>query len=129
MPLMSKNFKKDEKNSDATTININWRTIRAIRFGCNVPLNPRSSKGHSYIFIPTDYFTKWQETISLRKNDSKQLIIFLNENILSRFNVLEKFITINDSFFIGYKFTIFCGEYGIIMGQSSNYYPQGNSLV
>jgi hypothetical protein len=31
--------------------------------------------------------------------------------------------------FIGSKFKKFYGEYGIIMGQSSNYYPQGKGLV
>ena len=27
------------------------------------------------------------------------------------------------------KFTEFCGEYDIVMGKSSNYYPQGNGLA
>jgi transposase InsO family protein len=57
------------------------------------------------------------------------LIKFLKDNILSRFGVPDKFITDNGSIFIGSKFTEFCGEYGIIMGQSSNYYPQGNGLA
>jgi hypothetical protein len=47
---------------------------------------------------------------------------------LSRFGVPEKFITDNGSIFMRSKFTNFCGEYGIIMGKSSNYYPQGNGL-
>jgi hypothetical protein len=40
----------------------------------------------------------------LKKVDSEQLIIFLKDNILSRFGVLEKFITDNGSIFIGSKF-------------------------
>jgi hypothetical protein len=43
--------------------------------------------------------------------------------------VPKKFIINNGSIFIGSKFTNFCGEYGIIMGQSSNYYPQGNGMA
>jgi hypothetical protein len=35
----------------------------------------------------------------------------------------------NGSIFIGSKFTEFCGEYGISMVQSLNYYPRGNGLV
>jgi hypothetical protein len=54
---------------------------------------------------------------------------FLKENILSRFGIQEKFITDNGSIFIGSKFTEFCGEYGIFMGKSSSYYPQGNGLA
>jgi hypothetical protein len=93
-----------------------------------VPINPKYSKGDSYIITTTDYFTKWQEVVSLRNIDSKQLILFLKDISLSRFGVLEKFITYNGSILIGYKFINFCGEYGIIMGQSSNCYPQRNSL-
>jgi hypothetical protein len=93
------------------------------------PINLKSSKGHSYILTTTYYFTKWKEAVALKKVDSDELIRFLKENILARFGVPEKFITDNGSIFIGSKFTKFCGEFGIIMGQSSNYYPQGNGLV
>jgi transposase InsO family protein len=67
--------------------------------------------------------------VALKKVDSEELIKFLKDNILSRFDVPEKFITDNGSIFIGSKFTEFCGEYGIVMGKSSNYYPQGNGLA
>jgi hypothetical protein len=92
------------------------------------PINKNSSKGNIYILTTTDYFTKWKEAIALKKVDYDELIKFLKDNILSGFGVLEKFITDNGSIFIGSKFTKFCGEYGIVMGQSSNYYPQGNGL-
>jgi len=93
------------------------------------PINPNSSKGHMYILTATYYFTKWLEAMELKKVDSKELIKFLKDNILSRFSVPDKFITDNGLIFIGSKFTEFCGKYGILMGQSSNYYPQGNGLV
>jgi transposase InsO family protein len=66
--------------------------------------------------------------VTLQNADSEELINFLKDNILSRFGVSEKFITDNGSIFIGSKFTDFCGEYGIVMGKSSNYFPQGNGL-
>jgi hypothetical protein len=93
------------------------------------PINPKSSKGHSYIFTVIDYFTKWQEAVALKKVDYEELITFLKDNIFSRFGVLEKLITNNGSIFIGLKFTIFLGEHDIIMDQSSNYHLQGNGLV
>jgi hypothetical protein len=93
------------------------------------PINPKSSKGNIYILTATDYFTKWQEEVALKRDDSEELIKFLKDNILSRFGVPKKFITDNGSIFIGSKFTEFCGEYGIVMGKSSNYYPQGNGLA
>jgi hypothetical protein len=87
------------------------------------PINPRSSKGHMYILTSTDYFTKWPEVVALKKVDYEELVKFLKDNILSRFGVPDKFITDNGSIFIGSKFIEFYGEYGIIMGKSSNYYP------
>jgi len=82
------------------------------------PINPKSSKGHMYILTTIDYFTKWPEAMKLKRIDSEELIKFLKDNILSRFSVPDKFITDNGS-----KFTEFYGQYGIIIWQSSNYYP------
>jgi hypothetical protein len=81
-------------------------------------INPKSSKGNIYIFTDTNYFTKWPKEVELKRDDSEELIKFLKDNIFSRFDVPEKFITDNGSIFIGSKFTEFCGEYGIVMGQS-----------
>ena len=81
-----------------------------------------------YILTTTDYFMKWLEVVALKKVDAEELIRFLNDRILSRFGVPDKFITHNGSIFIGSKFMEFCRQYGIIMGQSSNYYPQVNGL-
>jgi hypothetical protein len=58
------------------------------------PINPKSSKGHMYIFTAIDYFTKWLEAVALNKVDSEELIKFLKDNILSRFGVPDKFITV-----------------------------------
>jgi hypothetical protein len=93
------------------------------------PINPNSSKGHMYILTATNYFTKWPEAVALKKVDAEELIKFLKDNILLRFGVPDKFIIDNGLIFIGSKFMEFCGQYGIIMGQSSNYYPQGNGLA
>ena len=82
------------------------------------PIISKSSKGHSYILIATYYFTKWKEAITLKKVYWEELIRFLKENILEEFRVPENFITDKGSIFIGSKFTKFCGEFGIIMGQS-----------
>jgi hypothetical protein len=81
------------------------------------PINLKSSKGHIYILTNIYYFTKWLEIVELNKVDAEEIIKFLKENILSIFGVPDKFITDNGLIFIGSKFTEFCREYGIIMGQ------------
>jgi hypothetical protein len=93
------------------------------------PINLKYSKGHMYILKTTDYFTKWIEAMALKKVGAKELIGFHKDNIFLRFGVPDKFITENGLIFIGSKFMEFCGQYGIIMGQSSNYYPQGNGFA
>jgi hypothetical protein len=94
------------------------------QWGINVVgmINPKSTKGHMYILTTKYYFTKWQEEVELKNANSEELIKFLKDNILSRFGVLDKFITNNGSIFTSSNFTKFYGEYGIIMGKSSNYY-------
>jgi 5'-3' exonuclease len=67
--------------------------------------------------------------VALKRVDFEELIKFLKDNILSSFGVPKKIIIDNGSIFIGSKFTEFGGEYGIVMGQSSNYYPQVNGLA
>jgi hypothetical protein len=88
-----------------------------------VLINLKSSKGNIYILTTTDYFRKWPEAVALKEVDAEEFIKFLKDNIVSRFGVPDKFITENSSIFIGSKFTEFSGKYGIIIGQSSNYYP------
>jgi transposase InsO family protein len=72
---------------------------------------------------------KWPEEIVLKEANTEHLIQFLQENSLTSFGVLKKFIIDNGPIFTSSKFTSFCGKNGIVMGQSSNYYPQGNGLV
>ena len=102
-----------------------------IQWGLDVigPINSKSSQGHAYILTGMDYLLQWKEARDLKKANIDELISFIEENILSQFGVPEKFITDNGIIIIGSKFTSFCGKYGITMGKSSNYYPQGNGLA
>jgi hypothetical protein len=48
-------------------------------------INPHSIAQHKWILTTTDYFTKWVEAISTRKETDSVVIDFLEESILSRF--------------------------------------------
>jgi hypothetical protein len=65
------------------------------------PINLKYRKGHMCILTDIDYFTKWMEVAALKKDDPKEMIKFLKDNILLIFGVLDKFITDNGSIFIG----------------------------
>ena len=42
-------------------------------------IHPASSKGHSFILVATNYFTKWVEVIPLKKEYLKDVIQFIKE--------------------------------------------------
>jgi hypothetical protein len=37
-------------------------------------INPLSSKGHKFVLLATDYFTKWVEAIPLKKVTSEKMV-------------------------------------------------------
>ena len=49
---------------------------------------PPSSKGHKFILVATDYFTKCVETIPLKMVTSKNMIDFVNEHIVYHSEIL-----------------------------------------
>jgi hypothetical protein len=50
-------------------------------------INPLSSKGHKFVLLATDFFTKWVEAIPLKKVTSKNMIEFVKEHIIYRFGI------------------------------------------
>jgi hypothetical protein len=44
-------------------------------------IHPRSSKGHRFILVATDYFTKWTEAVPLRNMPHHEVISFMQETL------------------------------------------------
>jgi hypothetical protein len=42
-------------------------------------INPPSSKGHKFVLLATDYFTKWVEVIPLKKVTLENMVEFVKE--------------------------------------------------
>jgi transposase InsO family protein len=64
------------------------------------------------------------------KESNKEVVMkFLEENIITRFNVPTKITTDNTKYFSSMALNEFFFKYGIILSHSSNYYPQGNGLA
>jgi len=90
------------------------------------PMSPTSSVGHQYIILVTDYFTKWVEAKAIKKTNFEVVCEFIKENILVKFGVPIKLVMDNASYFSSIEIIDFCFEYGITVGHSYDYLPQGN---
>ena len=48
---------------------------------------PDSLKGHNFILVAIDYFTKWVEAVPLKKVEQNDAIPFIKEHIIHRFGI------------------------------------------
>ena len=85
-----------------------------------------SSKGHKFILVAIDYFTKWVEAIPLKTITSKNMVDFVKEHIVYRFVIPQIITTDQGTMFISEEFGDFAASMGIKLLNSSPYYPQAN---
>jgi len=90
------------------------------------PIYPPSSKGHKFILVATDYFTKWVEAIPLKKVTSANMINFVKEHIVYRFGIPQTITTDQGTIFTSGEFDEFAIGMGIEVLNSSPYYAQAN---
>jgi hypothetical protein len=81
-----------------------------------------------WILKTTDYFTIWLESIPTKKDTKEVVMNFLEEQIITRFDVPSKITTNNAKDFSSHTLVEFCFKYGIVLSHSSNYYLQQNVL-
>jgi hypothetical protein len=89
-------------------------------------IHPSSSKGHRFVLVATDYFTKWSEAIPLRNMTHKEVIKFITEHIIHRFGIPQTLTTDQGSSFMAKEVKEFAESYNIKMLNSSPYYAQAN---
>jgi hypothetical protein len=70
-------------------------------------VKPKSSKGHKYILVGIDYFTKWIEAIPLKEVTLDEVISFIQKYIIYRFGIPETITTDQGSVFTGRKMVKF----------------------
>ncbi len=49
-----------------------------------------SAKGHRYIIVATEYFTRWAKAVPTTSNDSETATYFMFNNITARFKILKE---------------------------------------
>ena len=89
-------------------------------------INPPSSKGHHFVLVATDYFTKWTEAVPLKNMTHREVIEFITEHIIHRFGIPQTLTTDQGSSFISKEVRAFIESYKIKLLNSSPYYAQAN---
>jgi hypothetical protein len=56
-------------------------------------IHPASSKGHHFVLVATDYFTKWTEVVPIKNMTHKEVISFILEHIVRRFRFPQTLTT------------------------------------
>jgi transposase InsO family protein len=87
---------------------------------------PTSSKGHRFVLVATDYFTKWMEAVPLKNMMHKEVIHFISEHIIHRFDIPQTLTTDQDSSFMSHQVHEFAESLKIELLSSLLYYPQAN---
>ncbi|RRC62447.1 reverse transcriptase-like protein, partial [Escherichia coli] len=82
-----------------------------------------------YLLVLTDYFSKWIEAAAYSQVRDKEVISFIQSNIIYRFGIPSEIMCDNGSQFISDKTRTFCEERGIKLVTSTPRYPQSNGLA
>ncbi|KAK1665874.1 hypothetical protein QYE76_054033 [Lolium multiflorum] len=93
------------------------------------PIDPPSSRGHRFILVATDYFSKWAEAVPLREVKSDNIINFLERNIIYRFGIPHRITSDNAKAFKSKKMYRLMAKYKIKWNYSTGYYPQANGAI
>jgi hypothetical protein len=88
--------------------------------------HPVSSRGHSYIIVVVDYFTKWVEAIPTFNNDGETTNLFIFNQIIARFGIPKEIVIDHGSHFHNKMMLELTSKLGLRRENSSPYYPQVN---
>ena len=89
-------------------------------------IHPPSSKGHRFVLVATDYFTKWTEAVPLKNMTHKEVIDFITKHIIHRFGIPQTLTTDQGTSFMSEHVKEFAESYRIKLLNSSPYYAQAN---
>ena len=75
------------------------------------PINPPTSKGHQFILVITDYFSKWVEAISLKEVKTFDVIKFIKHHKIYHFDIPRRIVHDNEPQFISQAFQKFYDKF------------------
>jgi hypothetical protein len=89
-------------------------------------IHPSSSKGHRFVLVATDYFTKWTEAVLLKYMTHREVINFISKHIIHRFGIPQILATDQGSSFMSHQVREFVESLKIKLPSSLSYYAQAN---
>jgi transposase InsO family protein len=89
-------------------------------------MHSSSSKGHRFVLVATDYFSKWVEAVPLRNMTHREVIEFVLQNIIYQFGVSQTLMTDQGASFMSHQFKEFAMSLTIKLMNSSPYFAQSN---
>jgi hypothetical protein len=88
--------------------------------------NPHSVRGHGYIIVAMDYFTKWAEVMPTFDNTRKTATLFIFNHIITQFGSSQAIVTDHGSHFQNFMMFELTEKLGLRHEKSTPYYPQAN---
>jgi len=93
------------------------------------PISPPSSKGHRFILVITNYFSKWVEVIPLKEVKISDIIKFIKHLVIYRFGMPRWIVHDNRPQFVSQAFQRFCNKFKIQSMSLMAYHPATNGLA
>ena len=90
---------------------------------------PLSTKGHKYILVITDLFSKWVEAFPLAVTDSETLASVLMDEVVCRYGVPRSLHIDQGANLNSQVICALCKRLGINKMRTTAYHPQGNGQV
>jgi hypothetical protein len=91
--------------------------------------HPHSVRGHGYIIVAIDYFTKWVETMPTFDNTGNNATLFIFNHVIDHFCVPRAIITDQGSHFRNFMMSELTKKLGLRHEKLTPYYPQANGQV
>lgn len=85
-------------------------------------IHPASSKGHRYILVGVDYFTKWAEAVALKVVTQQDVIDFIENHIVCQFGIPQTLPIDQGSVFTGKKGVDYTSDKGIKLLTLASYF-------
>jgi hypothetical protein len=88
-----------------------------------ITCHPASARGHHYIILAVEYFTKWVKAMSKFSNDGEKTALFIFNQIVARFDISKEIVIDHGSHFQRKMMSELTSILGFKQENSSPYYP------